>query len=93
MPIIYKDVETVKTGTPRDTPDTPDAYDCSKTVVVQRSKKRCKLDHSTNNKLYDVEHGAVIIICVIIDIEYPRGGLIRLETFDQVLVDVRAGMN
>jgi len=34
----------------------------------------------------------VIVIYVIIDVEYPRAGLIRLETFDQVLVDVRANM-
>ena len=34
----------------------------------------------------------VIVAYVIIDVEYPRTGLIRLETFDQVLVDVRAGM-
>ena len=35
----------------------------------------------------------VIVIYVTLDVEYPRGGLIRLETFDQVLVDVRAVMN
>jgi len=35
---------------------------------------------------------AVIVIYVIVDVEYPRTGLIRLETFDQVLVDVRANM-
>jgi hypothetical protein len=34
----------------------------------------------------------VIVIYVIIDVEYPRAGLIRLEAFDQALVDVRAGM-
>ena len=30
---------------------------------------------------------------VIIDLEYPRLGLIRVDTFDQALVDLRAGMN
>jgi hypothetical protein len=35
----------------------------------------------------------VIVIYVIIDVEYPRAGLIRLQTFDQALVNVRAGMN
>jgi hypothetical protein len=31
-------------------------------------------------------------IYVILDFEFPRVGLMRLDTFDQVLVDVRAGM-
>jgi hypothetical protein len=35
----------------------------------------------------------VIIVYVIIDVEYPRAGLIRLQAFDQLLVDVREGMN
>ena len=35
----------------------------------------------------------VIVIYVIVDVEYPRAGLIRLEAFDQVLVDVRASMH
>lgn len=34
----------------------------------------------------------VIVIYVIIDIEYPRAGLIHLHTFDQALVDVRERM-
>jgi hypothetical protein len=34
----------------------------------------------------------VIVIYVIIDIEYPRAGLIRLHAFDQALVDVRERM-
>jgi len=32
-------------------------------------------------------------VYVIIDIEYPRLGLIRVDAFDQVLVDLREGMN
>jgi hypothetical protein len=32
-------------------------------------------------------------IYVIVDMEYPRLGLIRLDAIDQVLVNVRAGMN
>jgi hypothetical protein len=35
----------------------------------------------------------VIIVYVIIDVEYPRAGLIRLQAFDQLLVDVREAMN
>lgn len=31
-------------------------------------------------------------VYVILDLEYPRLGLIRLEAFDQILVDVREGM-
>jgi len=34
----------------------------------------------------------VIVVYVILDAEYPRAGLIRLESADQVLVDVRANM-
>jgi hypothetical protein len=30
---------------------------------------------------------------VILDLEYPRLGLIRVDAFDQVLVEVREGMN
>jgi hypothetical protein len=35
----------------------------------------------------------VIIIYVMLDVEYPRVGLIRLEAADQVLVDVREAMH
>jgi hypothetical protein len=31
-------------------------------------------------------------VYVIIDMEYPRVGLIRVDAFDQVLVDLRQGM-
>jgi uncharacterized membrane protein YedE/YeeE len=34
----------------------------------------------------------VIIVYVMLDVEYPRVGLIRLEGADQFLVDARAGM-
>ncbi len=34
----------------------------------------------------------VIIVYVMLDVEYPRAGLIRLETADQLLVDARAAM-
>jgi hypothetical protein len=33
-----------------------------------------------------------VAIYVIMDLEYPRFGLIRVDAFDQVLVDVREGM-
>jgi hypothetical protein len=36
---------------------------------------------------------AVVVIYVILDVEYPRAGLIRLGAFDQELVAVRADMN
>ena len=35
----------------------------------------------------------VISVYVVLDLEYPRSGLIRINTFDQVLVDVRESMN
>jgi hypothetical protein len=34
-----------------------------------------------------------ICIYVIFDIEFPRAGLIRVNTFDQLLIDVRSSMN
>jgi len=34
----------------------------------------------------------VIVVYVVLDIEYPRAGLIRLEAADQVLVDLRQEM-
>jgi hypothetical protein len=34
----------------------------------------------------------VIIVYVMLDIEYPRAGLIRIETSDQLLVNLREGM-
>jgi hypothetical protein len=33
-----------------------------------------------------------LAVYVIVDLEYPRMGLIRLDAFDQLLVNVRAGM-
>jgi len=35
----------------------------------------------------------VIIVYVMLDVEYPRAGLIRLESADQLLVKLRASMN
>jgi hypothetical protein len=34
----------------------------------------------------------VILVYVMLDVEFPRTGLIRLETADQLLVNLRAGM-
>jgi len=34
-----------------------------------------------------------LTVYVILDLEYPRLGLIRIDGFDQMLVDVRAGMD
>jgi hypothetical protein len=34
----------------------------------------------------------VIIVYVMLDVEYPRGGLFRLEAADQLLVKAREGM-
>jgi hypothetical protein len=33
-----------------------------------------------------------LAVYIIIDIEYPRLGLIRVEGFDQALMNLRAGM-
>jgi hypothetical protein len=35
----------------------------------------------------------VISVYVVLDLEYPRSGLIRIEAFDQVLADVRNSMH
>ena len=34
-----------------------------------------------------------LTVYVIVDLEFPRFGLIRIDSSDQVLVDLRAGMN
>jgi hypothetical protein len=34
-----------------------------------------------------------LTLFVILDIEYPRLGFVRLDAIDQLLVNVRAGMN
>lgn len=34
----------------------------------------------------------VVVAYVIIDVEYPRAGLIQIREFDQSLIDVREGM-
>ena len=34
-----------------------------------------------------------IAVYVILDIEYPRLGLIRVDAFDQALIDLRESMN
>ena len=53
---------------------------------------------SAGEKGYDLVHkigfaGIVALtIYVILDIEYPRLGLVRLDAIDQLLVNVRAGM-
>ncbi len=39
-----------------------------------------------------VELGHQLTVYVILDFEYPRVGFIRVDAFDQVLVDVRASM-
>jgi hypothetical protein len=35
----------------------------------------------------------IVTVYVVIDIEYPRGGLIRISEFDQVLVQERQAMD
>jgi hypothetical protein len=49
----------------------------------------------TRNWIHMIGFAAVIAgaVNVIIDIEYPRLGLIRVDAFDQALIDLRAGMN
>ena len=34
----------------------------------------------------------VISVYVVLDLEYPRRGLIRLDAYDQVLVELRQSM-
>jgi len=34
-----------------------------------------------------------VAVYVILDIEYPRLGLIRVDAFDQALIDLRESMN
>ncbi|HSP56563.1 MAG TPA: DUF4239 domain-containing protein, partial [Dehalococcoidia bacterium] len=34
-----------------------------------------------------------VTVYIILDIEYPRVGLIRVDAFDQALVDLRSSMN
>jgi hypothetical protein len=54
---------------------------------------------SAAESVHDWMHwfGFAIIIAftvyVILDIEYPRLGWVRLDALDQILVNVRAGMN
>lgn len=50
-------------------------------------------------KIRDWFHGVIFVLIMtiavylIVDFEYPRVGLIRLESFDKVLVDLRQSMN
>ncbi len=48
----------------------------------------------TRNFLHMVVFAAIISITVyvILDIEYPRQGFFRLDTFDQYLIDLRTSM-
>ncbi len=48
----------------------------------------------TPNRFHTVAFAAIIALTVyvIVDIEYPRLGLVRVDAFDQVLVDLRASM-
>jgi hypothetical protein len=45
--------------------------------------------------IHKIEFAAIVAftVYVILDIEYPRLGFVRLDAIDQVLVDARAGMN
>ncbi len=48
----------------------------------------------TRSWVHMIGYAAVMAVAVniIIDIEYPRLGLIRVDSFDQALVDLRNGM-
>lgn len=48
----------------------------------------------TRSWIHLIGYAAVMAVAVniIIDLEYPRLGLIRVDSFDQALVDLRAGM-
>ena len=51
-------------------------------------------DQKVHDWIHQVAFAAIVAftVYVIIDIEYPRLGLIRIDAFDQLLVGVRAGM-
>ena len=51
-------------------------------------------ENARRNWLHVLTFAAVTVITIwsILDIEYPRLGLIRIDAYDQVLVDLRAGM-
>ena len=46
------------------------------------------------NRLHVVGFAVIVTLTVyvIVDMEYPRMGFIRVDSFDQALVDVRADM-
>jgi hypothetical protein len=48
----------------------------------------------TRTWLYIVAFGVIMAftIYVILDLEFPRAGLIRIDAFDQVLVELRQSM-
>ena len=54
---------------------------------------------SGHQRRYDWVHGVgfaaivALTVYVILDIEYPRLGFVRIDAIDQVLANVRAGMN
>ena len=50
---------------------------------------------SIESRLYPLAFATLltITVMVIIDIEFPRGGFIRIDALDSLLVEVRAGMN
>lgn len=51
-------------------------------------------ENATRRRLHTTGFAAVIALSVyvILDLEYPRLGIIRIDAADQVLVDLRAGM-
>ena len=48
----------------------------------------------SRNWLHMIGFAAImaVAVCVILDIEFPRLGLIRVDAFDQALVELRASM-
>ena len=50
---------------------------------------------ATERSLHKVAFAAMVALTVyvILDIEYPRLGLVRLDAIDEVLRNVRASMN
>jgi hypothetical protein len=49
---------------------------------------------ATRNWIHMISFAAIMAasMYVIIDLEFPRAGLIQLSSFDQVLIDVRQTM-
>ena len=65
------------------------------TVVIMLARRivfQALQEHLTLQCAASRKGRRVVIVYVMLDVEYPRGGLIRLETADQMLVKLLDGM-